>query len=121
MGKFKKENTFLKYVSLAPKVYGGITSEGEEIVKVKGYKNIISFDQLKQLLKKDSSLELNQEKWYKNLEKGSIKIKQEIYTLAVTENKRKLIYDDNGILIDTMPFTLNDNMIVENDTRNESD
>ena len=44
LGHFKLENVFKKAVFLAPKVYGGVTDKGEEITKIKGYKNKISFN-----------------------------------------------------------------------------
>ena len=91
-------------IAVAPKVYGGILEDGSELVKVKGYKNKISFDFLKSLLNKNSSLELNQDKWYRNLIFGNIVIKDEDYHLVATENKRKLIYqNDEG----TEPFIIN--------------
>ncbi len=40
LGQLKLEHIFKKAVYLAPKVYGGITEEGKEVVKVKGYRNI---------------------------------------------------------------------------------
>jgi hypothetical protein len=48
LGKMKLEHIFKKAVYLGPKVYGGITNEGEEIIKAKGYKNKDQFkkDQL---------------------------------------------------------------------------
>lgn len=56
LGQFKLENVFDQAVFLAPKVYGGITEKGEEITKIKGYKNKISFNDLKSLLiRKDGS------------------------------------------------------------------
>jgi len=108
LGQFKLENVFTDAVFLAPKVYGGITEDGKEINKIKGYKNKISFDDLKSLLKKDKSLEISQEKWFKSLVNSKISIKDQIYTLAVTENKRKLIFDDNDYLIDTEPLVINE-------------
>ena len=65
LGQFKLEVIFDEAVFLAPKVYGGIVSDTNnkiEITKVKGYKNILNYNQLKSSLKKDSKLELNQEK-----------------------------------------------------------
>lgn len=41
--------------------------------------------------------------------KGSIQIKDEIYTLTATENKRKLLYNDQNIFIDTQPYIIDDN------------
>jgi hypothetical protein len=56
------KNVFNRAVFAAPKVYGGITESGEEITKVKGFKNTISFSDLEKLLDKNSSINLNQEK-----------------------------------------------------------
>lgn len=105
LGQFKLENVFDRAVFVAPKVYGGITDSGEEITKVKGFKNTISFSNLEKLLYKNSSMELNQEKWFKNINEGSIVIKDQSYTLTTTENKRELIYE-SGRLIATKPFVL---------------
>jgi len=66
LGKFKLEHIFKEAVFLAPKVYGGIAINNDnstyELIKVKGYKNIISFDDLKSLLELNSKLVLHQEK-----------------------------------------------------------
>ena len=59
------------------------------------------------LLNKNNFLELEQEKWYKSLEKANIEVLKQIYTLKVTDNKRKLIYSNN-ILIDTEPYIINE-------------
>ena len=59
------------------------------------------------LLNKDKFVELKQEKWYKSLENGNIEVLKQIYTLKVTDNKRKLIYKNN-ILIDTEPYIINE-------------
>lgn len=59
-------------------------------------KNVISFSDLKTLLNKDSKLRIYQEKWYKNISEGNIQIKNEIYTLMITDNKRHLIFDKNN-------------------------
>ena len=50
LGQWKLEYTLKEAVFLAPKVYGGITLDNKEITKVKGYKDIISFEKLKELL-----------------------------------------------------------------------
>jgi len=49
-------------VFLAPKVYGGIFEDGREFSKVKGYTKNINFNDLKSLLIRDKSLELNHDK-----------------------------------------------------------
>jgi uncharacterized ubiquitin-like protein YukD len=53
----------------------------------------------------NEKLKLNQEKWYKDLSTGRIITKEESYTLMATENKRKLIYENNK-LIKTMPYKI---------------
>lgn len=113
LGKFKLENIFSKAIFLAPKVYGGITSEGEELVKVKGLKNPIKFDSLTSLLDKDSQLEITQDKWHRDFSAGHITINSEIYTLKVTDNKRTLIYDINNKFIKTIPLELKNGEIIE--------
>ena len=42
------------------------------------------------------------------MEKGDITIKNQIYTLKVTANKRQLIYFNNK-LVNTKPFNINEN------------
>jgi hypothetical protein len=53
-------------------------------------------------------LHLNHEKWFRNLSKGEITIKNQIYKLAATSNKRQLVYK-RGKLIGTKPFIINKN------------
>lgn len=62
LGKLKLENIFKEIIFICPKVYGGITSQHEEITKIKGFKNPVSFNQLKSLLNYTSKLELKQDK-----------------------------------------------------------
>ena len=49
----------------------------------------------------------------KNLSSGYISVKNELYTLKVTDNKRKLIYENNK-LIGTVPFVINKNKEIIN-------
>jgi len=105
LGKMKLEHIFNKVVYLAPKVYGGMTAD-YEYVRVKGVKDYVSFDELEPLLYKSKTLEISQSKWYRNMADGSITIKDELYSLTVTDNKRKLIYDDNNRFSDTAPLKL---------------
>jgi hypothetical protein len=62
---------------------------------------------------KNSFLEKFQNKWVKNLSEGYISIINQLYTLKVTENKRKLIYDKNNVLCGTLPFIINDDKEVK--------
>jgi hypothetical protein len=104
LGQLKVEDIFDEAIFLAPKVYGGLGQRGP-ITKVKGFKNPITYANLKSLLLKDSKLELNQEKWFKSISDGNISVKNQVYKLMATENKRQLIYDKH-ILIGTKPYTV---------------
>jgi hypothetical protein len=84
-------------------MYGGITKD-YEYVRIKGLKNPINFNSLKSLLKKDSRLEIKQEKWYSDVSNGKFHIKDEIYTLMIIGNKRKLLYNNENIFYDTLPL-----------------
>lgn len=109
LGKMKLEYIFNEAVFLSSKVYGGLfNNNSNQIVKIKGFKNKLSYDSLKSLLIKNNKLELNQVKWFKNIEEGNITLKNQIYTLIPTENKRQLIYKNNE-LVDTKPFIIDNN------------
>ena len=114
LGKFKLEYVFKEAVFLGPKLYAGVTIDDQYICKVKGYKypKSIPFTELKKLLNKSvpagvNGLELRHDKWFKSLSDGTITIKEQIYNLISTENKRKLIRDDSGKIIKTKPFKIN--------------
>lgn len=107
IGLMKLENRLKEGVFIAPKVYGGILADGKEFTKVKGFKNSIGYSDLKTLLNEDTkSLQLDQDKWFRSLENGSITISNQLYTLRATENKRKLVYINNK-LTETVPFIIN--------------
>lgn len=113
LGKLKLERICDKAVFIAPKVYGLLDENGNLIVKIKGLTSEsskdITLDQLNDYIgSTDHSLELNQEKWYKSIGTGDISVLEQIYTLKVTGNKRKLIYS-NDKLVDTSPFIINQN------------
>jgi hypothetical protein len=46
------------------------------------------------LLYKDSFIQKHQIKWRKSLSDGHVKVLDELYTIKITDNKRKLIYED---------------------------
>jgi hypothetical protein len=96
LGLMKLEYNFIEGTFLAPKVYGGLYSNDnnllKSITKIKGYKNKLDYYDLKSLLNKETSLSLRQEKWFKDLSLGNITIKDQLYTLIPTLNKRELIY-----------------------------
>jgi hypothetical protein len=76
LGQVKLEYEIDRAVFLAPKVSGLITTEGKEIIKVKGVHHEvvenIHINDLEQLLIEDSSRLFNQEKWFKKLVEGEI-------------------------------------------------
>ena len=92
LGQVKLECTIEKAVFLAPKVYGLITKDGKEIIKVKGVtKDVcdsIHFKDLQDLLYKDSRKDLTQRKWFKSIFAGTISVLDVAYQLKVTNNKR---------------------------------
>ena len=63
---------------------------------------------MKSLLIKDNNyMELNHNKWFRNLEQSKITIKNQGYKLSRTKNKRNFIYSDQGIAIKTKAFVIN--------------
>ena len=119
LGLFKLENIYKEAVFLAPKVYAGITADGNEIIKIKGlsHKTIqkdVTFDLLKSLLHKEKSLNFNQTKSFRKLEEATITLINQTYNLIPTENKRQLVYDNNNLLINTKPFFINQDKKLNN-------
>ena len=112
LGLLKLEHVFDEAIFLAPKMYGGKTSN-YEYVRIKGLKNPLPFEELKPLLKKDSFLEIKQEKWYSDYSKAIFNVKDEIYTLMVTNQKRKLIYDSNNKFVATLPLKIEGDNIID--------
>jgi len=115
LGMMKYEGTLKEAVFIAPKVYGGISENLEMTVKVKGLKNPITYWKLKLLLYMDK-LEISQDKWVREWNKGSISILNQIYTLSATENKRHIIRDSCGKIVATRPFELLNGLKVTPDT-----
>jgi len=109
LGKMKLENSIDKAIFLAPKMYYLEAENGKVIYKVKGLSHDVELtkDDFENLLFKESTLQKIQTKWIKFLSKGHIQVLDQMYTMKVTENKRKLIYK-NGKLIGTQPFIIND-------------
>ena len=107
LGQVKLEHTIKKAVFLAPKVYGLVDVEGNEVIKIKGITNEITstvhINDLEQLLYQDANRVFNQHKWYKSLVQGNIRITDVLYNLKVTSNKRGLVYND-GIFYNTEPL-----------------
>ena len=57
-------------------------------------------------------VEIKQKKWYSDISEGIFHVKDEIYTLMVTENKRNLLYNDEDIFYLTLPLILEKGKII---------
>jgi len=106
LGGLKLEYILNDAVFLGPKVYSGIMEDGKELSKVKGYSKAVSFNDLKQLLLKDKTLTLNHDKWFRSFAEGTIQIKETLYNLVISKNKRQIIYKNNKF-VNTKPIRLN--------------
>ena len=74
-------------------------------------KNELNFEMLSSLLHKDGKLNLVQDKTFRSLSAGTIKVLEQTYGLVTTDNKRELVYSpfggEKGILIGTRPYNIN--------------
>lgn len=68
---------------------------------------------LERLLVEGSFEEVIQSKWFRHLDKGNIEILNQVYTLKATNSKRKLVYNDDG-LIGTTPLHLTKGFLNKN-------
>jgi len=117
LGLLKLTNEISKAVFLAPNCYWLEMTDGTRKVKIKNVKStfiekaidegILSFDKFESLLNKDNSIILNQEKWNRNLNEANITILDTKYELKQNDNKRELVYDENGKCVNTKPININ--------------
>ena len=56
---------------------------------------------MESLLSKDQTLKLNHIKWFKSLIEGNITLKDQVYDLQKTSNKREFIFNSDNRAIDT--------------------
>jgi DNA polymerase type B, organellar and viral len=114
LGLMKLEYILVEAIFLAPKVYYLETEDGKTIYKVKGLKHEIELtkNDFEKLLVEQSILGKFQNKWIKNLSDGNIEVRNELYTLKVTDNKRQLIYNENNELINSNPYIINNDKII---------
>ena len=114
LGKLKLENICNKAIFLAPKLYCLETTDNKLICKVKGLKHTstLSINDFKRLLYKNVIIEKSQTKWMRKLSKGHIELLDSMYTLKVTDNKRRLIYDKNNKLVSTEAYKIYENKIM---------
>lgn len=115
IGLFKLEHKLKKAIFLGPKIYAAITDKDEYICKIKGFKNpkSVPFEVMTSLLKKDESISLNHLKWFRNITDSSIIMKEQIYELMKTNNKREFIFNKEDIAINTKAFFINNNQKIQ--------
>lgn len=115
LGALKKEYELEAAVFLAPKCFAGKFKgeykNNEEICKIKGYTEPLSFAEMKDLLVKDSYKVYTHKKFFKELALSSIRVKDTSYTLKVTSFKRVAVFENN-ILSHTLPLRLKNGAIV---------
>ena len=89
-----------------------LKNKEEERIKIKGLSedaiisNEININLLKELLVKDSNHPIQQFKWFKHLFQANMSIKEQLYTLSVTSSNRKILYDQSGVFIESIPYNL---------------
>jgi DNA polymerase type B, organellar and viral len=116
LGKLKLENTCKKAIFLSPKVYCLQLESGELIYKVKGLKHEIelTMTDFEHLLNKEAYISKHQTKFFRNLSDANIEIRNELYTLQITDNKRELIYNKNNKLIGTDHYKISNTKNIQN-------
>ena len=116
LGKMKLENVLTDAIFLAPKVYYLETIDDKIIYKVKGLKHEVELNihDFESLLYKDSFIKKFKTKWLKNLSDGCISVKNELYTLKITDNNRNLVFNEKGKLIDTKPYIIEKVQTIQN-------
>jgi hypothetical protein len=108
LGKLKLEYFINEAVFLGPKSYC-LQNEKGLVTKVKGLKDtsVLTLQDFKDLLNKDFYKDQTHAKWFKSLEQGNITIKEQLYRLKQTDNKRDNIYLNNTI-VSTKPIIINE-------------
>ena len=90
-----------------PKVYALQLDNGQEIVKVRGlHEPKLSFNDLLELIN-GGTLTTNHKIWIRDMEKGNITMKDQLFTIAATSNKREIVRDEAGRMVDTKPYNIN--------------
>ena len=103
LGQYKLEAKYKIVVFLGPKSYAGEYENGESFSKLKGYSNKTHWSVFEKLLDKDSEINLSQSKLNRLLT-GNIYRNDNTYKLQITDNKREVIYNDEGKAIATKPY-----------------
>jgi DNA polymerase family B len=116
LGKLKFESESVEAIFLGPKMYClNIIDQGLKY-KIKGLKSTakLNLDDFKNLLIKNFVIKKEHTKWFRNLDEAKISLLEQVYTIKVTENKRKLLYNKNNRLIATKAYKINLNKEIIN-------
>lgn len=73
----------------------------EYISKIKGFPKDVAFDTMKSLLVKDSTVDLNHVKWFRNVSESQITLRDQLYKLSASGSKRDFIYNSDNLAIGT--------------------
>ena len=94
-------------------MYALVTTDGKEIIKIKGVaksaikKERISYAILENILHVNLGVRIDQEKWFKDIASGKITTTMNTYNLKATANRRELIFNEKD-LIGTKPYNYRD-------------
>lgn len=111
LGKMKYEGYFDYFISIAPKVYGGI-SKTEMVAKCKGLVRALTYWHMEYLLW-NKHLNIPHFKWFRNFVESNIKINEINFSLTPTDNKRNFVYDSMGRIVGTTPYKVDGGVIIK--------
>lgn len=115
LGQLKLENISDKGIFLSPKVYAlhNESDPSKDILKAKGLKsNIITFKDYETLLNKSQVFRTTQEKWFRDITEGTIKLINMTTMVRINEGKRVIITDLEDNFIDTGNIIFRDGEII---------
>ena len=87
-------------------LYPFVMQQFEFPTKFIGFSNSLTIEQLEYLLVKDNIISLKQNKWFRDYVDSSVIIRETSYDSKATDNKRRIIFDSNNIMVNTKPIVL---------------
>lgn len=112
LGKFEFKGKVKKAYFISPKLYCLIMETGETIIKAKGIpKNMLTEEDFKLLLL-GIEKEIPNEKFFSNLKKSTVYLKQLSTTISPGLLKRHSIYEQ-GVIIGTKPLKVVNGILIE--------
>jgi hypothetical protein len=111
LGQMKLEYVIREGLFLGPKMYALITDTGKTIIKIRGLSEVnFGFNEIITLI--SESMTAKHTLWFRDINKGVINLREQIFTLIASNSKRVLIRDPQGHFIDTAPYILQDNVLI---------